>query len=416
MTPKERVMRVIKGEPVDRIPWFPRIDLWYNFHKRQNTLPFEYKDLTMEEIIKKIGGGIYNRAVPICKEKLKNTEIEVQYSNPIWKERIQSADRGLNRNYILALVLRSIFSSKSSVFVKFKKTVNLNDQELLVQFETPHGKVSTKFVSSEILQEAGIRPVQSEYFIKNINEDLEPFKYIIENIHTQPMYDDLLEMEEKIGEEGVVWARLSPYYSPMHQLMYVYMGLQRTCLELYDHPNKVEEILEFIEKSLQKVHKICLDSPAQFILHGGNFDSTVVGPNLFKKYFAPYFSNFAKKLHSKDKFLVVHVDGEMKNLMEVFTETNADVAEGFTPSPMTQVNFQDALKTWGNKVTIWGGIPAVILSKDTPEDDFCAYIKMLLNKGKVNPFVLSMGDNTPIDTDLKRLEKITEMVNKTSIK
>jgi len=55
------------------------------------------------------------------------------------------------------------------------------------------------------------------------------------------------------------------------------------------------------------------------------------------------------------------------------------------------------------------------LSKDTYEDEFYGYIRTLLDEGKTSPFVLSMGDNTPIDADLKRLEKVSEMVNRTAI-
>ena len=78
----------MKGEPVDVIPWFPRIDLWYNYHSRQNTLPPHYR-LNMDEIITKFGGGVYARGVAIYRERLQNLEIDVHFSNPVWKQRIE---------------------------------------------------------------------------------------------------------------------------------------------------------------------------------------------------------------------------------------------------------------------------------------------------------------------------------------
>ncbi len=415
MTPRKRIMSLVKGEPVDIIPWFPRIDLWYDYHKRQNTLPPEYSSLTMGEVIRKLGGGIFHRGVSIYRERLKNTQIRIHYSNPIWRERIENADKGLNRNHILALVLESVFSPESSVDIKFKKVATVEDREVSVQFETPHGNVSTKLISSEVLQEAGIRPVQCEYFIKDIQRDMEPVKYIIGSIELEPTFDHFAKIDRDVGEDGVTFARTSHYYSPMHQLMYVYMGLEQTCLALYDHLSKVEEILEYIEERLKRDQTICLDSPAHIIAHGGNFDSTVIGPRLFEKYFVPYFSKFAQKLHRRNKYLLIHTDGEMKNLMECFPRTNADIAEGFTPSPMTQVDFHDAVEMWGGKVIIWGGIPSSMLSRDIPEGEFYGYVKTLLEEGKGTPFVLGMGDNTPIDADITRLETVSEMVNRTPI-
>ena len=39
MTHRERILRALRGEAVDRLPWVPRLDLWYNAHKRAGTLP-----------------------------------------------------------------------------------------------------------------------------------------------------------------------------------------------------------------------------------------------------------------------------------------------------------------------------------------------------------------------------------------
>ena len=82
----------MKREPIDVIPWFPRIDLWYNYHSRQNTLPPHYT-LNMDDIITKFGGGVYTRGVAIYRERLQNLEIDVLFSNPVWKQRIESPTR-----------------------------------------------------------------------------------------------------------------------------------------------------------------------------------------------------------------------------------------------------------------------------------------------------------------------------------
>ena len=403
----------MKREPIDVIPWFPRIDLWYNYHQRQNSLPPGYR-MPMDDIIAKLGGGIYKRGVSIYRERLENLDIEICYSNPVWKQRIESADTGLNRNYILSIVLQTLSSAESNVTTTYKNLDpldSLSGSEVLVTLKTPRGDVSAKFRSSELLQEAGIRPVQCEYFIKDITKDIEPVKYIIDNIALEPTFDQFRQAEEELGENGVVWARTSPYYSPMHQLMWIYMGPELTFLDLYDHKDKLEELIACIEENLQKVQSICLDSPAQFIAHGGNFDATMTSPQHFQTYFIPYFAAFAEKLHARSKYLAVHVDGEMHTLMDIYSRTKTDIAEGFTPAPMTRVSFKEAIDQWTDKVIIWGGIPASLLSKDVSEAEFDAFICDLLAEGKRYPFVLSMGDNTPIDADIGRLEGISERVN-----
>ena len=39
MTHKQTMLAVLRGQSVDRIPWVPRLDLWYRANRRAGTLP-----------------------------------------------------------------------------------------------------------------------------------------------------------------------------------------------------------------------------------------------------------------------------------------------------------------------------------------------------------------------------------------
>jgi len=41
MTHKERILAACRRDVPDCIPWIPRLDLWYNAHRRARTLPEE---------------------------------------------------------------------------------------------------------------------------------------------------------------------------------------------------------------------------------------------------------------------------------------------------------------------------------------------------------------------------------------
>lgn len=60
MTSKERIMSVLTKGQTDCIPWVPRMDFWYNYHKRRNTLPEAYKNLSIWDIHRELGLPIYN--------------------------------------------------------------------------------------------------------------------------------------------------------------------------------------------------------------------------------------------------------------------------------------------------------------------------------------------------------------------
>lgn len=57
------MIKTIKREYADHIPWIPRFDLWYNAHRQRNTLPDEFKGLTPGQIGDTIGAR-QHRVIP----------------------------------------------------------------------------------------------------------------------------------------------------------------------------------------------------------------------------------------------------------------------------------------------------------------------------------------------------------------
>ncbi|MCL5019964.1 MAG: hypothetical protein M1426_05830 [Patescibacteria group bacterium] len=57
MTTRERFEAILNGKPPDKIPWLPRLELWYSGHVNLGTLPLEFQGLTLREIEKKLGLG-----------------------------------------------------------------------------------------------------------------------------------------------------------------------------------------------------------------------------------------------------------------------------------------------------------------------------------------------------------------------
>ena len=54
MTHRERMLATIRGERVDRIPWAPRMDLWYIANREKRRLPERFAGLNMVELAKEL--------------------------------------------------------------------------------------------------------------------------------------------------------------------------------------------------------------------------------------------------------------------------------------------------------------------------------------------------------------------------
>ena len=60
MTHRERILRVMRGEMVDVIPFVPRLDLWWIANALRGTLPEHFKTKKPDEIAKEMGWACYH--------------------------------------------------------------------------------------------------------------------------------------------------------------------------------------------------------------------------------------------------------------------------------------------------------------------------------------------------------------------
>ena len=63
MTHGGKILKVAKGEMFDKIPFVPRLDLWYNAISLAGTLPERHKGRTQDEI-SGVEGWLLHKIVP----------------------------------------------------------------------------------------------------------------------------------------------------------------------------------------------------------------------------------------------------------------------------------------------------------------------------------------------------------------
>jgi len=362
MTNRERLLAVIEGRRPDRIPWIPRLQLWYNFHKNAGALPDKYRGWKLRDIERDLGMGTPARDARVFSVQTENIETEVHRSG----------------------------------------------SQILTEYITPVGTVSTKHVVIEKLDRAGMSPYQTEHLIKRA-EDYDVVEYIVEHTKLTPAYDEYVAYDQEIGEDGLPMVNLGA--CPMHRIMREYLGYEKAVFEMIDHPDRIERLLKVLTDHAKEMQRIAAGSPAKMILHGEHFDSMITPPPLFEEYFKPYFQEFAELLHSKDKILVCHADADSSLLLDLIRESGFDMAEVFTTAPMVPCTLSQARAAWGNDVIIWGGVPSVILCDPISDEAFEAFMLDLFETiAPGDSFILGVADNVMPETWFDRIVRIGEMV------
>ena len=392
MTHKERMLKAARGEWADQLPWVPRIDLWHNSNSMRGALPEKYrKDATLDEIADDIGGG-YHKIVP---EFLKVRSPE------------DTIDRGLGVYRLWGMAYRP-------ELVGVERKVEKEGDFTRVTYHTPIGSVSCKILYSEEMKRAGASITWiSEHVLKE-PKDYRTVGYIFKNIKIHPDYDNYLEYQKKVGNEGFAAAFANLSSSPMHHIMKEFLDATKFYLEMYDHTKEMRQLCEDMEPYYDQIFRVLADSPAEVIFSGGNYDEMITYPPFFRDYIMPHLQKLADLLHPKGKLLLCHCDGENKGLLNLIRESGMDIAEAICPQPMTKVSLREVKKAFQGKVTIFGGVPSVALLEESMSDEgFEKFMKNLL--AEIVPgdrFILGVSDTTPPDAKFDRLFRITEMVHK----
>ena len=393
MTMGERMIGIIRGEIPDAIAWAPRMEIWYYANKARNTLPEEYANKTIDEIMDDIGGEYYRVGVDWL---------------AAGKDSLQDRALGIYNN-IPEIPYNTIFHGVE------KKVIRLGDT-VEVEYITSRGSVATQYRYTTEMQLNGVTmPWISEHAFKK-KEDYETIGFIFENLEVVPNYDSFLEYYEKYRNKGAVAAVGAFTAGPVHYVMRDIMDFTRFFYEMYDNPRELNKLCERISEYLNQISEVSRNCPAELILFGANYDDTIMYPPFFEKNFLPYLQKFSEMLHSKGKFMMSHCDGENKNLLELLRCSGIDVAESVCPAPMTKCTLKELRDGFGNNITIFGGIPAIALGRnEMNENDFKNFMeKTLQTIGNGQRYILGVSDNVPPEADIERLRMITDMVNEHS--
>ncbi|MBN2034812.1 MAG: corrinoid protein [Deltaproteobacteria bacterium] len=396
MTHRERLLKIARGEMVDKIPFIPRIDLWHNAHQLAGTLPEKYKGLSVEEI-HRVEGWPLHKMIP---EYLKPERAEDNIHRAIGLYRLKEFPYD--------------FEFSSDVEINIKQKEGGGEYMTHVEYHTPQGMVSVSHGYTKEMKKSGasITWVQ-EPAIKG-REDYKSLAHLFGNLKLKPAYERFAKWKKEVGEDGIAVGQGLGIActSPMHFIQKTLIRATEFYLHYHDFYKEMRNLAEALESTYNQLVGILADSPCDAVLWSANVDDMITYPALYEKDFLPWCHKAADRLSPKGILLVTHTDGENKGLMDLIANSRMDIADAVTPYPMTKVKVDEYYDRWcrTDKLTIHGGIPEMFLLKEstTREDleDYLDHLFEVIIPGK--RFIASIGDTTPAGADFDRLLLIAD--------
>jgi hypothetical protein len=218
----------------------------------------------------------------------------------------------------------------------------------------------------------------------------------------------------QFGERGIVRGFIAFFdvygQSGCWQDAAVLNGIVDLIEATYEDPQWVHTFL----KILFERKKIFLESTKganyDILEHGGgDASSTIISPQIFDNFVAPYDSGLIDIAHQMGQRIVYHTCGGMMPILENIAAMNPDAMETFTPSSLGgDADLVQAKKRIGDKVCFIGGFDQFHYFKDcTPAKTKEAVRKVFEQAGANGGYILAPSDHF-FDADLTLIKAFAD--------
>jgi hypothetical protein len=337
--------KVLNGGIPDRIPAVFRLEIWHKARLAAGDLPAELRGLTLEQVEDRLG---------LARSARKARVFHTRLRAPVECRETRQGD------------------------------------SIITEWRTPAGTLRKIRRYGPGDEAAGISPSTIEYPIKTLG-DYAAYEAIWTHTDFVPAYDEFVRYDQAIGEAGLPMVILGP--NPFHDLLLAWTGYEQGYMDLFDCPDAFLHAVETADRVYRTMWDIVAASPARLVMHGVNFDASVTPPAIFQEHFLPYFTEFNRHMHDAGKKVAFHGDGELTDLLDLIRNAGFDVADCFACAPMTRCTLDRARRAWADRITIWGGVPSILLEPTVPPETLRAHLAMVHAKvAPGNNFILGLAD------------------------
>ncbi len=308
MTPKERWLAAIQMEPVDRLPFWPKLSGAYPLAQ---TAPFRQLDL--DGLHNGIGSDKHIGIAGCIRETRKRTTVETTRTGG---------------------VMRTLFRTPS------------RELEMIRQFDEP----STSWHPTRF-------PVKTRADIQAMTE-------IFSDVTIELDPDGLREANrqaEQIGANALTTNGIGE--SPLMHWVEWLAGVETAHFLLADQQHEVETLFEAMHAVLMaKTQLLCEYSPADVLYLIENTSTTLISPGQYRQYCARHVGEYARMTRSAGRNLILHMCGHLKALLPDLAKIPAQAFEAFTSPTLGNTTLLDGRNACPDKCLI-GGTNAMLWTK-----------------------------------------------------
>ncbi len=386
MTERERILCVLRRTRPDRPPWATRLDLWLESGVSGGSLPERLRDMPAMEVYRALGVG-RQAYVPLTLSWLRGVDMVADFDGEVFLRQ-----REPRVHFPLVTDLVPPGRPGVATFI----------------FTTPAGTCGVRYTHTPESADGATLPFLTGRPVAD-DQDFAPLLWILDHAEIVADYGPFVEREQEIGEHGLAIGMIDRI--PFQRVLLDFLGEERTFFEMHDEPARFARLLGRLDALERQSVEIACASPAAMVEHTDNLDGEMTNPALFARYCMPALQRSAEAAHRAAKALGSHMDGDMSALLDLVPECGVDVAESFSPEPLSRLTFSRAWQRWRGRVIPWGCIPSPLFEPEAPVERLALAAREALGSAREEGgIILGIADQAVSRTLAERIELVSRLV------
>lgn len=198
-------------------------------------------------------------------------------------------------------------------------------------YSTPVGEVST-------LKEVHYHSDWLKEFMLKTPDDYKVIKYMLSHRRYKEDYDSVCRMKAQLGSECILRDSL-PLEPLQYLIVWDVMDITTFATEWYDNRDEIMDLYRINADFHRQMYGTFAESPLMFANYGGNVIPSIIGREVFRDMYVPYYNEAADIFHKRGKLLGTHLDADNTPIMDLIGGLRLDYIEAYDPSvgPSLQV-------------------------------------------------------------------------------
>lgn len=300
MTTRQRWQAAIELKPIDRLPFWPKLDAAYARHQQA---PF--REMSNEALHQWMGSDMHCGLANCVKETRKTTSVQTTRKDGVWRD-----------------IYRTPYGEMEAVRHFDERSQAWHPMRFPIQNREDIRRMIAIFrdVSLEFDIE-GQRKAQAE--------------------------------KQRLDERAITMNGIGE--SPLMTWIEWLAGVEQAQYLLMDYTEEVEELFDAMHQELlQRTRLMAEHSPADLLYLIENTSTTLISPEQYRRYCYRHISEYGRITRAAGKPLVLHMCGHLKAILPDLASVPAEAFEAFTSPTVGNTTLLDGRTHCPDKCLIGG--------------------------------------------------------------